>query len=341
MMKTFGLGAVASLSLLLSCSNLPLWAQASLPGEQRTNGYDVEAAFEPQRQVLQGSSAVFYTGRKNFLYGVVMSEDGWILTKESDIHGAQDLSVRVDKNKYTEPKIMAKDGRWDLALVKIDAEGLTPVTFAESSAIPQGSWVIGNGSSSRANRRVSIGIISAKSRKIDGAAPVVMGVQLEEVENGLKINDVTADTGAAKAGLLKGDIITKFEGDTVLKRESLIEKILDNIPGDKVEVEYLRGGQKMTTEMELMAREDAFGEQQKSRNDQMSGDVSGRRNNFPRVLQTNLPLNSRTVGGPLLDLNGMCIGMNIARANRAESYAIPLEELKEIYHKLRKEASGN
>jgi serine protease Do len=42
------------------------------------------------------------------------------------------------------------------------------------------------------------------------------------------------------------------------------------------------------------------------------------------------------VGGPLLDLDGRCIGMNIARANRAESYAIPAEELKELAERLMK-----
>jgi serine protease Do len=45
-------------------------------------------------------------------------------------------------------------------------------------------------------------------------------------------------------------------------------------------------------------------------------------------------------GGPLLDLDGKCVGMNIARANRAESFAIPVEEVKEIAARLMKQA-GN
>jgi serine protease Do len=39
---------------------------------------------------------------------------------------------------------------------------------------------------------------------------------------------------------------------------------------------------------------------------------------------------NRVTGGPLLDLEGRCIGMNIARANRAESFAIPVEDLKKL-----------
>jgi serine protease Do len=56
------------------------------------------------------------------------------------------------------------------------------------------------------------------------------------------------------------------------------------------------------------------------------------------VLQHDVQGTSKTVGGPLVDLDGKCIGMNIARANRAESFAIPIEELREISQRLLEEA---
>ena len=77
-----------------------------------------------------------------------------------------------------------------------------------------------------------------------------------------------------------------------------------------------------------------------NRNDMMSGDVSERRSDFPRVIQHSILGSSKIVGGPLLDLDGRCLGMYIARANRAESFAIPLEELKEIAERLMKEAAA-
>jgi serine protease Do len=70
----------------------------------------------------------------------------------------------------------------------------------------------------------------------------------------------------------------------------------------------------------------------------MSGDFSPRRSGFPRALQHDI-LGSRALqGGPLLDLDGRCIGMNIARANRSESFAIPVEELKGLAERLMKQA---
>jgi S1-C subfamily serine protease len=71
-------------------------------------------------------------------------------------------------------------------------------------------------------------------------------------------------------------------------------------------------------------------EEQKNRNDQMSGEYSPRRSGFPRVMQHDILGSRQVVGGPLLDLEGRCVGMNIARANRAENFAIPVEELQEI-----------
>lgn len=312
---------------LLSCAPMMGMARMTLPSDQRTSGTAVESAFEAQRQVLQHSSAVIYNGRKSIVFGAVVSKDGYILTKASELEGVKAIQVRVNDQHFKEVKLVGRDANFDLALLKVDAQNLTPITWAGSSDLPQGSWVVCNGGSSRTRRRVSIGIISANSREVKGLAPVVMGVGLEEDKRGLKVAQVSKNTGAERAGLKVGDVIFKFGGSSVTTREALIKRIMSNIPGDKVPVEFYRGDKSYKAEMELMARDDAFGKQQ-SGNDQMSGRYSKRRTNFSRVLQTDIPLNDRTVGGPLLDLSGRCIGLNIARANRAESFAIPVEDLK-------------
>jgi serine protease Do len=72
----------------------------------------------------------------------------------------------------------------------------------------------------------------------------------------------------------------------------------------------------------------------------MSGEFSPRRSGFPRVMQHDILGSKSVVGGPLLDLDGLCIGMNIARANRAESFAIPVEDLHELSGRLLKQAEN-
>ena len=79
-------------------------------------------------------------------------------------------------------------------------------------------------------------------------------------------------------------------------------------------------------EVELSARGEVF--EERDRNDEMSGDFSKRRSGFPRVIQHDILANSETMGGPVINLAGEVVGMNIARANRAETFAIPVEELR-------------
>ncbi|MFC5051664.1 S1C family serine protease [Rubritalea spongiae] len=326
-MKFFG--TILCLCASLSCSQILLFAGPALPSDERTNGKSLRPAFAPQQTALQDSSAVLYDGWFSFNYGIVVSEDGYILAKESELAERESVSVRIGEIHYTEVKVIARNPRWDLALLKVEASNLTPIRWAESSALPQGSWVVANGATSRYNRRINVGIISAKSRAVDGLAPVVLGIQFTEDESSLVVDIVTKDTGAELAGLKKGDAIKKFDGVAVMDRNSLIDLIRDKIPGDVAAIEFERDEEIFNVEVELMARNEAYADTHESRNDAMSGDFSKRRDAFPRILQTDIPFNARTIGGPLLNLDGECIGMNIARANRAESFAIPVEELRE------------
>ena len=344
--NSFAMGAL-SLSLV-SCSQIPVLGQNSLPGNLRTNGKQVETAFEAQRVVLQKSSAAIYKSRRPIGYGVVMSSDGYILTKRSELF-AQDketkisklkegLSIIIDEHRYKDVSLIASDIKWDLAILKVDAEKLTPIEWDKSSIVVQGSWVITNGSTSKLRRRVNIGIISAHAREILGEIPVMLGVGLNDNKNneGVEILEVVKDSGAEVAGLTKGDLIKKFDGVEVKKREQIIDVIRKKQPGDFVEVEFLREGELLTQSMELRARKDIQSDEDrpKSRNDQMSGKISERRNSFPMALQHDIDQAPRQTGGPLLNLSGKAIGINIARANRAESFAIPAKEAQEVYQEM-------
>ncbi|RYD47014.1 MAG: PDZ domain-containing protein, partial [Verrucomicrobiaceae bacterium] len=153
----------------------------------------------------------------------------------------------------------------------------------------------------------------------------------------MAITEVHGKSGAHEAGLRKGDIIISIEEFRIGSVEDIGTVLKDRKAGSTVKVKYRREGVEMTAEVRLAARDELFDESG-SRNDQMSGDYSHHRSGFPRVMQHDIVGNRRLQGGPLLDLDGRCIGMNIARANRAESFAIPVEDLKEIAARLVKDA---
>ncbi len=328
---------VLSVSLFAASMQLSS-AQGGLPADQRINGKRVWAAFEPHREILQRSSAVIYTderARVKSLYGTVVSEQGHILTKASEIEGKSHLSVRIGSEVYTEVDLLEVDEQWDVALLKISAEQpLTPVELSSGDDIRQGHWVVSNGSTTRSQRRVRLGIVSAEIRKISATkSHVVLGVEFEkDKEAQWKVADVSEDKGAQKAGIQVGDIIISAEGVKLSEREDLIEVLKKKEPGDKVAIELMRDEKKLRLDVELSAREESM-----TRNDQMSGgedQLSARRSEFPRVIDHDTPLTKVSVGGPLLNLDGICIGMNIARASRVATFAIPARELREIIAKM-------
>lgn len=319
--------ASVSLALVVALAH-PATAQQSLETNFRTTGAAVTTVFEPQRQVIQLSSAVIYDGNKEIAYGTVITADGYLLTKASLVEGVGKIYVRVDKEAYKDAKVVMTDPRWDVALLKIEAAALTPVVFAPDSKLPRGTWVVVNGVTSRTNRRVMAGIISADAREILPEGGAVLGVTLKETKKGLSVEEVSKDSGAEKAGMKKGDILTAIAGKPFKEIAALGKLLAEMKSGTEVKVTLLRDGKKTELDVKLSARGDLFREV--SRNDQMSGDFSNRRSGFPRVIQHDVLGASITMGGPVLDLEGRAVGMNIARANRAETYAIPVEELREL-----------
>jgi S1-C subfamily serine protease len=288
------------------------------------------------RAILQQCSAVVYDGWKSISFGVVITSDGYLVTKASEIEDAKELNVRVDKTHFKNVRVVATTVEWDVALLKVEAKDLVTVEWDTDGEPDHGTWVVANGSTSRTRRRVRVGIISANAREVGGGkAPVVLGITLDTNKKAgtLSISGVEEDSGAADAGLEEGDLILSANEQEIGKIEDLQEVLSGKEPGDHVKLRVKRGDEEMEVEVELRTREKIF-EEERSRNDAMSGRYSKRRSNFKRILQHDVALSERSAGGPLLNLDGKCVGMNIARVNRCETFAIPAGEMPEIIEDL-------
>ncbi len=306
-----------------------LSGQQSLESEYRMTGCAVVAAFESQRAVLQSSSAVIFDGREPAGYGVVISAQGHLLAKASEYLKLKAPTITVDRTNLSDVTVVAVDPVWDVVLLKVAAVDWLPVVYAATSAVPQGTWVVANGATTRTTRRLLVGIISANPREIPAEGGTALGVLLKAKSTALEIDDVCEPSGAKQAGLQKGDVIVAIAGQAVSKLAELTEALKGRKAGSVVALRYRRGQHEQTVDVRLVARGEIFTDPMNG-NDQMSGDFSNRRSGFPRVIQHDILGTSKLVGGPLLDLEGRCLGMNIARANRAESFAIPVEELQSL-----------
>ena len=101
--------------------------------------------------------------------GVIISPDGYIITNNHVINGAQDLSITLNDNKIYTAKLIGTDEKTDIALLKIDADDPLPyATFGDSDQAKVGEWVLAVGNPFNLTSTVTAGIISAKSRDLSG-----------------------------------------------------------------------------------------------------------------------------------------------------------------------------
>ncbi len=98
--------------------------------------------------------------------GVIISTDGYILTNNHVIEGADELEVTLNDNRKFEAKLIGTDPATDIALIKIEAKDLPTIPFGDSEKLKVGEWVLAVGNPFNLTSTVTAGIVSAKGRGI-------------------------------------------------------------------------------------------------------------------------------------------------------------------------------
>ena len=135
-------------------------AQKALPSVVNINVY---TASQSQAQGFMRSSSTQEYTQSSLGSGVILSDDGYILTNYHVIEGADKLQVVASGGEY-EAKVVGTDPSSDLAVIKIEASGLPAVEIGSSSDLVTGEWVMAVGSPFGLEQSVSTGIVSAISR---------------------------------------------------------------------------------------------------------------------------------------------------------------------------------
>jgi serine protease Do len=113
------------------------------------------------------------TEPKGMASGVVISDDGYIVTNNHVVNEATEIEVTLNNNKTFNAKIIGNDPIMDIALLKIDADEKLPYAiFANSDLIKLGEWVLTAGDPFNLNSTVTAGIISAKVRSVENSSGV-------------------------------------------------------------------------------------------------------------------------------------------------------------------------
>ena len=267
--------------------------------------------------------------------GVIISEDGYIVTNNHVIENATELEITLNNNKTYKAKLVGTDTKMDIALLKIDSDEKLPyIVFGDSDEIKVGEWVLAVGNPYNLNSTVTAGIVSAKARDLSnegiqsfiqtdaavnpgnsGGALVntrgelvgintmissptgsytgysfavpsnitrkiiedlmqfgnvqrgVLGVEGGELNSmsakeigidqtqGFYINKVSKNSGAEKAGLQKGDVITSLDDKKVKGFADLTAYINTKRPNDVIQVIVLRDGKEKKIPVKLTKKE--------------------------------------------------------------------------------------
>lgn len=103
--------------------------------------------------------------------GVILSEDGFIVTNHHVIDGADDIQVGLNDNRSVPATLVGSDPATDIAVLQIDAPDLTAISWGDSDALQVGDWVLAVGNPFDLTSTVTAGIVSAKARDIQLLRP--------------------------------------------------------------------------------------------------------------------------------------------------------------------------
>ena len=294
-----------------------------------TNNADMKAAFGEAVPLASSATVRVLSGGDDAALGIVLDSQGHVVTKASRLFGELACEIGDEEHAAT---LVGVDKDHDLAVLKIDAGDLTPAAWRAGDVPAPGSFVAAVGPG---KKLLGLGVVSAEPRKIRSLGePVIrrgwLGISLGGGDDGMAILRVMEDTPAEKAGLKPGDRVMQVNDTAVTTVEQAVQRISGTPAGQKLTLLVDRDGEQLQIEptlakpQTLKAPQDNWG----------GGPFSARRWGFPTALPHDVVIHPDDCGGPLIDTDGKVVGINIARALRVTTYAIPADVVRQVAGKL-------
>lgn len=254
--------------------------------------------------------------------GAIATPDGLIVTKSSQATRA--TMAELSDGRQLPVQLLKANQRRDLSLLKVEASDLPTVEWARSAPVV-GAWLA---TASVRKDPVAVGIMSVERRAIPASGERgVLGVELER-DDLPKIRRVYPNSGAQLAGLEAGDVVLKVNQLEIATGQQLVRTLGRYRPGDTLELQIKRKEDDVSCQVTLTHPFGDFLSRIAFQN-QMGGELSFRRDNFESVYQTDAVIAPENCGGPVVDLDGNAVGINIARAGRTDTYVLPADLIQE------------
>ncbi len=303
----------------------------SLRRDRFKNGDATLLAFAPIASAVRNSIVKVDLNGNTVALAAVIGPGGLAITKASEIKPGK-LTCWLAGGKEVGAELILMDETNDVALLRVDASGLKPIEWAAGQTFV-GQWGVTPGIESVAQ---AVGIISVPPRKILPPRALV-GVELDQAASTAKVVRVMGGMGAEKAGIKPGDSIVKINGKTVENSQAMMGMLRGFREGQAVDLAVRRDEELIQMNIVLMSPKPDPSERRFDRQSVMNrlgGKLSARAEGFDMAIQHDTVLQPWQCGGPLMNLDGKAIGLNIARAGRVASYALPSELVKQIIQDL-------
>lgn len=278
--------------------------------------------------IVDGEARVLGTAVGNDLVVTKYSELG---RNTQDANNLAKLQCRQGKDTWAAVQI-GFNRPADLALLRVVDAKLTPVSWQTKTPTTGAFTASPDGTATP----IGIGIVASAAYQ-HTIKRAFLGIQFKNGESDpAEIAQVVAHGAARAAGLRANDIVVKFHDQEITESQQLRDAIRSCKPGDQVSVTVLRGEEEKTFELKLGTNNSAV----ESGQEDVWGDLSEVRSGFQQVLQHDTVLKPADCGGPVVDLNGKALGVNIARAGRVETLALPATQVQKLVAALLKDSKS-
>ncbi len=272
----------------------------------------IKSRLDEQSQTVWGTR-IFRKGRGN-------------LISKSTLVGTEPR-VQLRNGSSLAAEVVARDPKNDLVLLQVDFRDVGGIDLSRIKgdlAEQPGRLLLmpdaeGDGSISTWGSNF---FAVPRTRASGGYLGVVIGsrdnkVVFEEVQDG----------AAKKAGLEAGDVVLKLDDKSVRQRNDVFRFLSNQDVNNRIDVTVRRDGEEITKQVILGKRP-----AKKSRHiaDDFDGGKSVRRDGFSRVVSHDADLRPEQCGGPVFDIDGNFLGVNISRFSRTRAYVIPRTVIKEF-----------
>jgi serine protease Do len=278
--------------------------------------------------------------------GLIVAADGWVLTKRTELMGPggpRRLVCRLADGTRLEAQVRKESREHDLALLQVPAKGLPAVRWGKSDGLSVGQLIASLDAGPRPLHYGVVAALRARNPGIKGDLPFRAGPAPEGMPSMVFTEFVPKRLEIESArGLLKaGDRITHLDDVPTPTRDEFV-KVRDKcinaaeaLAGEWVKLTVERDGKTRQVYLPLVEGPAPLPiPWQDAR-------WNGRRNGFPNVFVHDGGIAHDRCGGPVVDRSGRVIGVNIARADAMQSFAIPSETVQKVLAELLSAAGHN